>query len=705
MGAQGADKSDGACDGNVHGVASARLGCADVEVQSMPASEDSAKSAQSGFEFNKNPENQCDLVMKGGITSGVVYPPAVLELQQKFRFRSIGGTSAGAIAAAVTAAAEFAREGGGFERLDTLRGQLAQPGFLLSLFKPSDEGQGAFRALTRLFIEAKPVAPTTSTWRRVIVYVRRAASALASSFPRETWAGRLLGSLLGVLPVLLIFVGFVAGSPRTSFSHSGLLLPVVACGVVVTVVGAWLLGLGSGVLAISRVFTRLLPEAGFFGLCVGHISEDDKSALTSWLTDQIDLLSGRGTAPSNDPLTFADLAAKKAKDGSPIDITLRMVTSNLSHGQPYVFPREGNIFLFKKDDMARFFPRRVVRYLERAGTDGGLPLPEGYLFLPEGNKLPVIVATRLSLSFPILLSAVRLYTIKPAAFSEYRKSKKAGERFVFEPGRHFQENWFSDGGIASNFPIHFFDSWLPSRPTFGINLTDVQPGAKTQDGRIKRDEFTRLAEAEDAADLSNQDEEGVTDIEDVFLPHPREGARGAPQWTGIQSMPAFLIAAFDTARNYRDSMQTLLPSYRERVVQVRLAPNEGGLNLAMDSKTIERIGNKGRLAGRKLANMDFRQHQWVRLRVLMAHLEVGFQRMREAFPERPEYEALFDQQLMARRAGQPHQKWYKPEDADWCQKALRKIEGIIALGKFWEEAFFSRDPPRPEAALRVTPPL
>jgi predicted acylesterase/phospholipase RssA len=45
----------------------------------------------------------CDLVMKGGITSGVVYPPAIFALAGQYRFKNIGGTSAGAIAAAITA--------------------------------------------------------------------------------------------------------------------------------------------------------------------------------------------------------------------------------------------------------------------------------------------------------------------------------------------------------------------------------------------------------------------------------------------------------------------------------------------------------------------------------------------------------------------------------------------------------------------------
>jgi hypothetical protein len=41
---------------------------------------------------------KCDIVMKGGITSGIVYPRAVSRLARDYRFQSIGGTSAGAIA-------------------------------------------------------------------------------------------------------------------------------------------------------------------------------------------------------------------------------------------------------------------------------------------------------------------------------------------------------------------------------------------------------------------------------------------------------------------------------------------------------------------------------------------------------------------------------------------------------------------------------
>jgi cyanophycinase len=39
---------------------------------------------------------ECDLVMKGGVTSGVIYPGAIAAIAATYRLRAIGGTSAGA---------------------------------------------------------------------------------------------------------------------------------------------------------------------------------------------------------------------------------------------------------------------------------------------------------------------------------------------------------------------------------------------------------------------------------------------------------------------------------------------------------------------------------------------------------------------------------------------------------------------------------
>src|SRR5258708_39785282 len=61
--------------------------------------------ADQGSRFGQ-PEKICDIVLKGGITSGVVYPLALVSLAEKYRFSNIGGTSAGAMAAVAACGGE-----------------------------------------------------------------------------------------------------------------------------------------------------------------------------------------------------------------------------------------------------------------------------------------------------------------------------------------------------------------------------------------------------------------------------------------------------------------------------------------------------------------------------------------------------------------------------------------------------------------------
>src|SRR5271166_2097286 len=107
-----------------------------------------------------NPSKKCDIVMKGGITSGVVYPGLIRKLAERYQFRCIGGTSAGAIAAALTAAAEFARTKGDdtFEKVaevPTWLGKECKPGSgsnLLNLFQPQREMKVLFRVATTFLL-------------------------------------------------------------------------------------------------------------------------------------------------------------------------------------------------------------------------------------------------------------------------------------------------------------------------------------------------------------------------------------------------------------------------------------------------------------------------------------------------------------------------------------------------------------------------
>ncbi len=93
------------------------------------------------------PSRTCDVVMKGGITSGVVYPHAVCALARTYTFRNVGGTSAGAIAAAATAAAEYGRDRGGFRELAALPAWIGSGGNLLGLFQPQAGTAGLFAVL------------------------------------------------------------------------------------------------------------------------------------------------------------------------------------------------------------------------------------------------------------------------------------------------------------------------------------------------------------------------------------------------------------------------------------------------------------------------------------------------------------------------------------------------------------------------------
>ena len=83
----------------------------------------------------KEPSKYCDLVMKGGITSGIVYPNAVLALAKEFRIKNIGGTSAGAIAAAVSAAAQDSGSG-----LCQGQRRLRHPNGLVQIPRQDDHG-------------------------------------------------------------------------------------------------------------------------------------------------------------------------------------------------------------------------------------------------------------------------------------------------------------------------------------------------------------------------------------------------------------------------------------------------------------------------------------------------------------------------------------------------------------------------------------
>ena len=132
-------------------------------------------------------DSSIDITMRGGTTSGVVYPMAVCELAREYRLRNIGGASAGAIAAAASAAAEAGRSVTPEEPAeipdDAARSQgHVRAGFagfadcMAWLAQVDDPGTDEFR-VGQLF---RPTQPSLPLFRLVVAYMRRRYLAIPS---------------------------------------------------------------------------------------------------------------------------------------------------------------------------------------------------------------------------------------------------------------------------------------------------------------------------------------------------------------------------------------------------------------------------------------------------------------------------------------------------------------------------------------------
>src|SRR5713226_3085445 len=109
---------------------------------------------------NRDDLLECDIVMAGGVTSGIIYPGAVEAISRRYTFRSIGGTSVGAMAAAATAAAEYGRRmrtnASSFDYISNLSETLADTGAgghsrLFHLFTPEPSTKALLALVTPLF--------------------------------------------------------------------------------------------------------------------------------------------------------------------------------------------------------------------------------------------------------------------------------------------------------------------------------------------------------------------------------------------------------------------------------------------------------------------------------------------------------------------------------------------------------------------------
>ncbi|MFO1013131.1 MAG: patatin-like phospholipase family protein [Caulobacteraceae bacterium] len=480
-----------------------------------------------------------DIILKGGVTSGLVYPYAILELATKFRFRSIGGTSVGALAAAFAAAAEYSRgargDAGGFLRMQARCEAL--PELLKGLFQASPR----YRDLMRFAMRAQTRrSPLPMVWD------------LVSTFWLTTLAGLTVGAALMEL----------------------------------TQSGPFAIGLGMLLGAVLALAARIglqvldLPNHAF-GMCPGLAQPGYSGpALTDWMHQSIqDIAFGDPDHPF--PLTFGDLAAADP----PID--LRVITSNLSMGRPHTLPAFRLDAGYDPAAWARLFPAPVTAYLAaRAEPLTGWAGEHPYKAFPAGDGLPLVIAARLSLSLPFVFTAVPMHMadLQGAALA----AATGGDGTV-----RLRRVWFSDGGLASNFPIHMFDGLLPTRPTFALSLDDLPPGADRDGPR-------------------------------VFITAPDAEGAGLPV-SAVNNLAAFTNSLMASAKDWQDNLLAGMPGQRERIARVLLDPaTEGGFNLTMPRSAARVLMGYGLAAGQRLlGGLDFEEHCYRRALISYEQLETA----------------------------------------------------------------------------------
>jgi predicted acylesterase/phospholipase RssA len=599
------------------------------------------------------------MVMKGGITSGVVYPLAVVKLAEQFVFRNIGGTSAGAIAAAATAAAELARDTGGFEKLAQL------PQFL------SEQAPDA--SSSNLFAFFQPQRQTAPLFRLCIAGLGGGWKAIASisvQLVKEFW----LALAIGVAPAImfLVFASWQAHGPFR---------------LICWIVGILLFVIGASLALSVRVLTlvsRTLPQ-NFYGLCSG-MTDDFAGAnppqnrgkpLTFWLTEYLNSFVGRRA--TEEPLTFGELSGKGPNNSRHIE--LEMMTTCLTHGRPYRLPfrddaevRE-NRFYFRRDEFQRLFPKSVVDWminkprkaedLSEAASKRRQELKErGFHPLPAPADLPVVVAVRMSMSFPILLSAVPLY--------DFDRSRDPH-------GMNPERSWFSDGGVCSNFPLHFFDSPFPRWPTLSIDLRQMLPGADPAEFRKPQMVGSNSAGIQESWNRFEFVERIDGAAPNTIVSHEKSGFR---------KLTGFAGAFITTMQNWSDNTLSRLPGYRDRIRPVPLSPDEGGLNLDMPRQRITALTERGADAGEELIarfsmppaqpTMNWNNHRWLRMRASLTSLETMLSQIDRACSEPQPGDTDFETWVAETPPDNvPSYPWHKSQQAVALEmiKGMRKIIG------------------------------
>lgn len=571
--------------------------------------------------FKQPARGKCDLIMKGGITSGVVYPKAITAIAKEYRLTGIGGSSAGAIAAILAAAAEYrrqsAKDADAFQQIENIPGEIGED--LGKFFQPSKPIAPIFRIFTAVIKagndEQKKIA---NEQRSAKIGHPSAASVGKDGANRILWARKIAGARAFIYEFWAVFATSLAlaclalaswGVSTISYDEPSGFFQIIDA---LTKLSAFLviligLPLGWGAWRCFRMIFRHVPEHNF-GLCTGTQQEGHSHpGLTDWMHAKVQQIAGKGA--DEPPLLIRDLERH--------GINLVSMTTDLSTGRPYQLPLKTRVHYFSEKEFCRYFEKDFVQALKGDQSPRSFRNEYGHddLYqLPTGPDFPVLLIARMSLSFPGLISALPLYKFD-RTFAQVDASREEQEFVIEIPAEVLQSDrdkakgvlkrcLFSDGGISSNFPVHFFDAPLPGHPTFGISLAEF-----------------------------DERRHGTGPGSRINLPENRLTDSSLPV-RNINGVLGFLFAIVNTAKDWQDTLQRLLPGFSERIVEIRLAPNEGGMNLAMDEDQVAQIVEYGGLAGDTLVEQFcFDEHRWKRVLVALPEIEQSLESIAERYDQ------------------------------------------------------------------------
>jgi predicted acylesterase/phospholipase RssA len=406
-----------------------------------------------------------------------------------------------------------------------------------------------------------------------------------------------------------------------------------------------------------------------------------------------------------EPLTFRDLWEAPRYEDEPKTskaLVLQMITTSVSHHEPRTLPFENGRFWFRKDQFEKLFPADLVSWLiERGGEavefEGG-----HYYRLVEGGDLPVVVGMRMSLSFPVLISAVPLHEpaswdtstttdrSPPAAPNEGADNSKnsllgstdslaIGGRDASRSVTGFRVCWFSDGGISSNFPVHLFDAPLPVWPTFAINLI-----------------YSKTDDTDDRQPC-------------IALPSSNNAGwqrtyQSIAKRSAASEILNFLFGIMGTMQNWRDRLLARAPGQRDRIVSVPLAGDEGGMNLNMPQSVLDGISAKGTQAGAAFRTFSFDNHYWIRWRNLASALQRYTIRIANSAHSEPPIPDFADAYATA-RTGAPPPPSYPMRSTERQAAAEALFRYLEEKGTEWEDLGpdLSVGAPRPLPQLQISP--